>query len=428
MTNIGINIEVLSDLGIDTESTVVSEETAERKYKSTLVKGSVLAKVLYGIYSGNPVIVVPSPPGGGKSTLIAQLVNQLHVRDNLSMVIATPTKRAAAEIARTIHHELGAVRNESTGHMESKVNWRISSEALRPEELEYTVNDTNISIRTVSSCISSPPECEVMLIDEAWQTINAHVAPAADNATQLVLVGDSGQIAPVIDIDTSQFLGEFAPHLRAPDSFAKMDNALTIPINATYRLGADTVSVIAPLYDFEFKSHRPDRSIIHRTRGRMNEIETVEFDQVASPDDSALMKNIFDRAVGYIGALVEQPGAETIALDQSDIAVLVAHNVQSSALTAMFTAQGYTEILVGTADKLQGSQRHAVVSLDPLAGQSAASDHHTSTGRACVMLSRHLTHLTWAYPSNWRELLEESELEDAAKGIEIREQLMELNS
>lgn len=420
MNGIGIGLE---GLGIEVENDAATAEApAEPQYKSTLVKGSALARVLYQVMSGKPIVVVPAPPGGGKSTLVAQLVSQLHMREDFTIVVAVPTKNAGAELAKRIHEELGGVFNDDSGHMESRVKWAITSDTLKPAELEHTVRDTKISIRTVASCVSSPPQCDVMIIDEAWQCINADVAPASDKADQIIMVGDSGQIGPVITIDVSMFKGDFAPHLQAPISFGKMEHAATVPINVTYRLGAETVNAIAPLYDFAFESLRPDRSLIHPTLGRLTEIDTIEFGQTETPDDKVLLNDVINRAISFVGATVVE-GDTKITLKDTDVAIVVAHNSQSAPLAAMAADKGYAGFLVGTADKLQGSQRHAVVSLDPLAGQTDATDHHVSSGRTCVMASRHMTHLTWMYPSTWRELLEASELEDAPLGIEVRERL-----
>lgn len=428
MTNIGMNIANLTDMGIDLESeNTGAEVSTERTYKSTLVKGSIEAKALYAFYSNAPVTVIKSPPGGGKSTLIAQLVRQFHVRDQFTIAIAVPTRLAARELAIRVHQELGGEMNVGTGNLESKVRWAIGSQEERPDELASVVSGTNISIHTVAQCLNNPPECDVMIVDEAWQTVHADIASAADAADQLILVGDSGQIGPIIDFDCSQFTGNMAPHLPAPEVFSRKDKAVTLSISSTYRLGAATVDVIAPLYDFEFDSKRPNRSLIHPKLGHLSELETIQFDQVDKPDDAALLKSVYDRAVSYIGSVVEQDGAENIELTDADIAVIAAHNVQASKLKIMFSNAGYDNVLVGTADKLQGSQRHAVVSLDPLAGQEAASDHHVSAGRTCVMLSRHMTHLTWFYPNNWRELLETSELEDAKGSIAVRERLFEVD-
>lgn len=59
------------------------------------------------------------------------------------------------------------------------------------------------------------------------------------------------------------------------------------------------------------------------------------------------------------------------------------------------TLSDHPDLLIGTANQLQGLERPAVVTLHPLARyRDAAGGFGTDTGRACVMLSRHRAHLT----------------------------------
>ena len=52
------------------------------------------------------------------------------------------------------------------------------------------------------------------------------------------------------------------------------------------------------------------------------------------------------------------------------------------------------DVLVGTANQLQGMERTAAVVLHPLAGYRDPNTFATDLGRTCVMLSRHRAHLT----------------------------------
>src|SRR5690606_23120524 len=76
-----------------------------------------------------------------------------------------------------------------------------------------------------------------------------------------------------------------------------------------------------------------------------------------------------------------------------------------------------------TADRLQGGQWAAVVSLDPFFGSPVGSSHSASLGRLCVMVSRHIAHLTWVTSSDWREVIESTHMDedDAAAHVAVRE-------
>ncbi len=78
-------------------------------------------------------------------------------------------------------------------------------------------------------------------------------------------------------------------------------------------------------------------------------------------------------------------------------------------LTGMLEDAGLADVVVGTADRLQGGQWAAVVAADPLIGSNAGSPHTMALGRLAVMLSRHTTHLSWVTRTDWRDALSASE-------------------
>src|SRR6478609_9195383 len=67
-----------------------------------LVPGSAVARALYLAWSGEPVVVVDSPPGAGKSTLITQVVAHLTDGADLAVAVITPTRRQAVDIGLRI--------------------------------------------------------------------------------------------------------------------------------------------------------------------------------------------------------------------------------------------------------------------------------------------------------------------------------------
>ncbi len=87
----------------------------------------------------------------------------------------------------------------------------------------------------------------------------------------------------------------------------------------------------------------------------------------------------------------------------TDLAVVCAHVTQAAAVRA--TLADHPGVLVGTANQLQGLERHAVVVMHPLAGYRDASGFTADTGRACVMLSRHRAHLTVILDDRTRDVL-----------------------
>ncbi|ACL42067.1 conserved hypothetical protein (plasmid) [Pseudarthrobacter chlorophenolicus A6] len=429
MTSLGID---LADLGITPVLDAPEQAPAEPADDGrTLIVGSTLAKALYSVWSGAPITIVDSPPGAGKTTLVAQAVAYFRERSNLKIIVACATRRAAYDIAERIAAELGPDRD---GNPQVALSVTNMEPPIGVSKGGAHTGGRNIPVvRTIASCkTTNRPACDLMIIDEAYQATFADVSNASDEAQQILMVGDPGQIGPVVTADVSAFRGrETAPHMRAPEVFARMANAEIHSLDTTYRLGQETVNAIAPLYDFPFTSSRPDRYLTDADGDRVSEIVPFRVDPAPTFDHLDTLVEVAKYSAGLIGVeLVEfdeddQPF--TRKLVASDIAIVVAHNAQASGITAILRSLKAEGIYVGTADKMQGGQWHAVVAMDPFIGYTSAGSHQLSPGRLCVMASRHMTHLTWVFSDGWEEALMDPDIdqEEAKLGRRVRIALTE---
>ena len=71
------------------------------------------------------------------------------------------------------------------------------------------------------------------------------------------------------------------------------------------------------------------------------------------------------------------------------VAVAVSHRDQVSCARSALDALGLTDVVVDTANRLQGLEFDFVVAIHPLAGLAEADPFHLDPGRLCVMLTRH---------------------------------------
>lgn len=424
MTTIGFD---LSDFGFAPDDDFTPSEIAPAPVDGrALVDGSTLAKALYSVWSGTAVTVVDSPPGAGKTTLVTQLVAYLKERSDLKIIIACPTRRGAYDIAERIGAELGPDKDGNP-------QIALSVSGMTPPEGvsaggAATAGKNLPLVRTVASCKSAnPPVCDIMIVDEAYQVTFADISAAADGADQLLMVGDPGQIGPVVTADVSAFRGyEVAPQMRAPEVFAKKDYTEVHALDTTYRLGQETVDAISCLYSFPFTSARPDRHLTDENGDRVSEIVPLLVEPAATFDDLPTLVQVAEYAAGLIGVdLVEydkdnQPFNRPLVAE--DIAIVVAHNAQSSSITAVLRSLNAEGIFVGTADKMQGGQWHSVVAVDPFIGYTSAGSHQLAPGRLCVMASRHMTHLTWVHDGGWEDALIDPDIDqkEATLGRKVR--------
>ena len=220
---------------------------------AALVPDSPTAKALWRVWSGGLITVVDSPPGGGKSAAVATLAAHLAVRGGLSVVVGTPTRRAALEIALRIAQQVPGDRMNLQSATTPVPGLYIGRRGYESGSGGY------VTIRTLDSCKARPPQVDVLIVDEAYQCTFAKVAVAAEHARQLMLVGDPGQIGPVVAVDTSvwEHMAN-APHRRAPEVYQDWPDTGTIHIATSYRLGQASVEAIAR--STTSRSSRDDRA------------------------------------------------------------------------------------------------------------------------------------------------------------------------
>jgi len=413
----------LNTLGIDTSKAPRVEPSPEEVTSArqappwqSLEPGSVLSQALYETVSGRRVTIIDSPPGSGKTTLLVNAALWLGANTDLTVTVAAPTRAAATSVAERLAdvHEQASVVLALNG-----VEKASTSAIHTPGSGAFQGQAGDIVVRTMASmAMSTSTTSDLLIVDEAYQSTFASLIAAAKGSEQVLMVGDPGQIGPVTTADTTVFADSaYPPHGRAPDVLRSHPSAMVAHLPTSYRLGQHTVDAIAPLYDFGFDSSRPDRRIVGH-----DEIESIQLDR---PDPVDLYAEVARLAATYVGKTVDTSDGSR-PLTPSDVCVVAWDNMAVNGIAGFLSTMGqYPGITVGTADRLQGGQWHAVIALDPLASASTVSEHHLALGRLCVMASRHMTHLTWVHSGYWQNLIEGHEgVADAATMIQVRRNLI----
>jgi energy-coupling factor transporter ATP-binding protein EcfA2 len=356
------------------------------------------AQVFNAAWSGDSAVLVPSPPGAGKTRLITLLAGALADRAEMRVGIAAQTVEQAVEIAR----RAGRLGCRAILMWSGKKQPPVSggTPAVSGAKIKFPSDKGGIIIGTTARWIYCEPAalgCDVMLVDEAWQVTYADLGALGAFAGQVVCVGDPGQIAPVVTGATTRWAGSpHGPHVAAPDALrAAYGEAVTvIPLPHTWRLGPESTALVQPVFypALPFGSKRPPEHVTGQ-RGPLPEIGHRTLTATGGPADPALTGACADRVRDLLTGHHLTTTAGTRPLAAADIAVVTAHVNQAGAVRALLADE--PDILVGTANQLQGLERPAVVVLHPLAGyREAGSAFGADMGRACVMLSRHRAHLT----------------------------------
>jgi len=355
------------------------------------------AQVLHAVWSGDPAVLVPSPPGAGKTRLVTLLAAALSDRAGMRVGIAAQTRAQAVELAR---------RAAAPG-VDAVLMWSRSQAApasggtppVSGNRIRFPAQGGGVVIGTTARWLFCDPHilyCDIMLIDEAWQATYADAGALGAFAGQVVCVGDPGQIAPVVTGAVSRWDRDpHGPHIPAPDALrAAHEDALTIvPLPHTWRLGPATTALVQPAYypHLPFGSKRPAEHVAGPA-GPLPEVTHRPVAAPGGPDDPLLTAACAARVRELADGHQLHTAAGIRPLASADIAVVAPHVSQASAIRALLADM--PDVLTGTANQMQGLERAAVVTLHPLAGYREAAGFSADPGRACVMLTRHRAHLT----------------------------------
>lgn len=377
-----------------------------------LLNDTMLARVLLAVWSGDPCVVCPAAPGAGKSRLVTLLSAALAHRAGLRVAVAAQTREQAAELARRI----GAASDRAALIVNSKSKTTavegIPTVTGRHVRWSHSTGGA-ILIGTAARWLYVDPNvgaADVLLIDEAWQATYADVGALGALARQVVLVGDSGQIAPVVTGSTTRWDGHATgPHLPAPAALlAAHGAAVTVhELTHSWRLGPQTCALLSEHFyrDMPFTSRRPVESILDANGIELPEIVGISVPTRHGPTDPNMLTAVADRVRELLGYRYCRSGQSTV-LTGDDIAVVTPHVAQAGAVRALLA--DVDGVLIGTSNSVQGLERSAVVALHPMAGYRCVESFPMDPGRACVSLSRHRAHLSLLTDPATESLLSES--------------------
>lgn len=380
------------------------------------------AQVLSAAWSGDPAVVVPSPPGAGKTRLVALLAAALAHRADLRVGLAAQTREQALELARrigTLSDRARLIWPAKNGQPDSG-----NTPAVHGGKAVFPHDHGGILIATTARWLYGSPTalgCDVMLVDEAWQATYGDLGALGAYAAQIVCVGDPGQIDPVVTGSTARWQhNPTGPHLPAPDALraAHGDAIGVITLRHTWRLGPDTTALIQPAFypALPFTSRRPPEHLTTATGTVLPELSHLVVTATGGPGDPTPLAACAARARDLLTTTTITDATGTRPTTPADVTVVCAHVAQAAAVRAALA--DLPDVLVGTANQLQGLERPAVVVLHPLAGYRDLTAGFTlDLGRACVMLSRHRAHATVILDAATPDVLRAADPDDHAARV-----------
>jgi AAA domain len=362
-------------------------------------------------------IVVDSPPGAGKSTLVRE-ISRRAANSGMVPVIVQTNAQADDQIAGYLGDMDRSGNALHVGRLHA-VDFTPPAGLASDSRVTYSstldhLRNANVIIATGAKWSTiSGAEFDFGIIDEAYQMRSDALQPIGRMIHRLLMVGDPGQLAPYTEANEELLRGfPLSPLDNAAATVLKTNEARRFALPTSYRLDGRAAPVISSAF-----YERPFTAVT-ATGVRTIEFGAVtmqtaeqsavtiaaekgwaylELPQMNMPEADPGVVATISRLLGVLlvtGATVTDEFG-TRPLDPTDIAIGVSHHSQEfavkDAVRAVCTQLGVNPelITVATANTLQGREFAVVIAWHPMSGRQEATPFHVDAGRLCVLLSRH---------------------------------------
>lgn len=375
-------------------------------------RDDVLQLLLAHVESNQSLLVLKAPPGSGKTYVTTRAVALARHRGR-RVAVATQTNAQAEDFCRRMAHEFPRFtvhRWASAGRRErdlgASVRWHRGRDLPQGPCVVVAT-----SAKWGTSDLDGQDAFDLLFIDEAWQLCWADFMLFGAVASRFVLVGDPGQIPPVVPIDVSRWqTSRRPPHVPAPEVILRdrtlPTRRLELPVST--RLPHDTCALVQAFYDFRFESWSApgerrlvlptangDDSAADRVLERLGSGSTALL-ALPTPAGGPPLEEDIELARAAVSvvrrALTRHASAQTedgvSALSAEDIGISATHRVMNTRL-ADALGEFAGKVRVDTPERWQGLERPLMVVVHPLSGVTHPTVFDLATGRLCVMTSRH---------------------------------------
>ena len=394
------------------------------------VVDAVLADLGRGSHRG---VVVDSPPGAGKSTLVVKAAQVLAAAGEQLIVIAQTNEQVDDLIDRLAV----AAPDLPIGRL-SAGDYRASERVAQHRSVTVgakigDVGQGAVIIATAAKWATvSEGSWAWAIVDEAYQMRSDALLRVASRFSRALFVGDPGQLDPFSTVESARWTGlTWDPMLSAVSVLLRHNPGLPVHrLPVSWRLPPSAAEVVAPAFypftGFRAGTRPGDRALVldAGTPGRpavSGGLTAAVTSGLAAPDPDAVDAAVA-RAAATGWALYELPARHTLRtdgeaaaacaalalrvleagavavsersrdgapVDASRIAIGTAHRDQAAVIRNLLRGTPGETITVDTANRLQGREYDVTVVLHPLSGRRDATAFHLESGRLCVLTSRH---------------------------------------
>ncbi len=372
---------------------------------------AILRDTMEARYRG---VVVDSPPGAGKSTLVVRAARELAAAGRRLMVVAQ-TNAQVDDLVLRLHEAEPELRvgrlhsSDADAFDPALAELESVSLSAKPGELA----DLPVVLSTAAKWAHTQgvEPWEHAIVDEAYQMRSDALLAVAGLFERALFVGDPGQLDPFSVVGAEQWAGlSYDPSASAVATLLAHNPQLPqhrLPVS--WRLPASAAPLVSgAFYPYTpFRSGTgpedrrltfgtasdgsgPDRVLDEAAESGWGLLElparhTPRTDPEAVRAVALVVRRVLDRGAAAVSERSEGP----VPLTADRIAVGTAHRDQAAAVRAALASLGVAGVTVDTANRLQGREYDLTVVLHPLSGRPDATEFHLETGRLCVLASRH---------------------------------------
>ncbi|WP_432050876.1 AAA domain-containing protein [Verrucosispora sp. NA02020] len=372
----------------------------------------VITTVLSDLRSGeHRGVVVDSPPGAGKSTLVVRAAVELAGTGEPLMIIAQTNEQVDDLIDRLARKapELRIGRLSAGDYRPSE---RVGSHdqvrvAAKVTDLAASAVVIGTAAKWATVAEGSWPWA---IVDEAYQMRSDALLRVAGRFERALFVGDPGQLDPFSTVETGRWAGLTWDPMQSAVAVLLRHNP-QLPVHrlpVSWRLPASAAPVVSrafyPFTEFRAGTVSTQRALHFAETGPGDALDravelaatdgwalyelparhTLRTDAEAAAACAALAIRVLRR--GAVAICEQSPGGAPVTAER--IAVGAAHRDQVAVIRSLLGEEG-AGITVDTANRLQGREYDMTIVLHPLSGRRDATAFHLESGRLCVLASRH---------------------------------------
>ncbi|KOV94336.1 helicase [Streptomyces sp. NRRL B-3648] len=372
---------------------------------------AILEDTLHGDRRG---VVVDSPPGAGKSTLVVRAALELAGAGRPLMVVAQTNAQVDDLVLRLAEKDpdlpVGRLHSSDTDAYDKALD-ALPQVRTSAKAAELTGLPVVLSTAAKWAHVKVDEPWRHAIVDEAYQMRSDSLLAVAGLFERALFVGDPGQLDPFSIVGSEQWAGlSYDPSASAVTTLLAHNPDLPqhrLPVS--WRLPASAAPLVSTAF-YPYTPFRsgtshgdrrltfavasdgsgPDRVIDEAAESGWGLLElparhTPRTDPEAVRAVATVVRRLLDRG----GAAVSERAPEPAPLTADRIAVGTAHRDQAAAVRTALADLGVPDVTVDTANRLQGREYDVTVVLHPLSGRPDATAFHLETGRLCVLASRH---------------------------------------